>query len=124
MHELTLAMTIVDMVVEEAERSNAGTVQEIELEVGVLSGVNADALEFALSLAMRNTVLENAFVLIVQTKGSGRCNQCDRVFAMTEIWTTCPGCNMPAGEILSGDAMRIVSLVVNDQEEIDSFALK
>jgi hydrogenase nickel incorporation protein HypA/HybF len=114
MHELSLALAIVEMAVGEAEKSNGCAVQEIEIEVGVLSGVDADALEFALSLAVKNTKLEHAAVRIIHTKGLGRCNLCDRSFVMNEAWTPCPGCNMPAGQILNGKELRIVSMVVDD----------
>jgi len=114
MHELTLATAIVEMAVLEAEKNNAGSVKEIELEVGKLSGVDADALEFALSLAVRNTKLEYTVIKILHTDGIGRCNLCNRSFIMHAVWTPCPGCKMPAGQIIHGEALRVVSLVVDD----------
>ena len=114
MHELSLAMAIVEMAVGEAEKNDTGPVQEIELEVGALSGVDTDALEFALSLAVKDTYLEHATVKIFVIAGSGWCNQCGLSFVMEDVLTTCPGCNMPAGKILGGEELRIVSLVVDD----------
>jgi len=114
MHELTLAAEITELAVAEAEKQHAVAVLEITLEIGVLSGVDADALDFALSLAVKNTTMEHAVVKIIQTGGIGRCKPCNLSFEMTEIWTPCPECRMPAGQILNGQALRIVSLVVDD----------
>ena len=96
------------------KKNNAGSVQQIELEVGVLSGVDPDALELALSLAMKNTAIEQASVTMLHTEGQGRCNACDHTFTMTEVWTPCPLCNTPAGKILQGTELRLLSLTVDD----------
>jgi len=113
MHELTLAMAIVELAEGEAEKNNATSVQGIDLEVGVLSGVEADALEFAFLLAVKNTSLKHATLNIIRTLGLGRCHVCSRNFVMNEICTPCPECNMPAGKIIEGQELRIVSLVVD-----------
>ncbi len=114
MHELNLAMAIVEMAEEEAKKNNAGSVHQIELEVGVLSGVDPDALELALSLAVKNTAIEQASVTMLLTEGFGRCNACDHTFTMTEVCTPCPLCNMPAGKILQGTELKLLSLTVDD----------
>ena len=56
MHELSIAMSIVDMAQEEAERRNA-TVDAVHLELGLLSGVVADALLFSYEIACAGTRL-------------------------------------------------------------------
>jgi len=114
MHELTLALAIVEMAVSEAEKNHAGPIGEIEIEVGSLSGVDADALEFVLPFAAMNTRLERTAVKMIRTEGKGWCPRCDRAFAMAEAWTQCPLCGTPAGKILSGEELRIVSMMVND----------
>ncbi len=114
MHELTLALEIVEMVAQETEKHACSAIREIELEVGVLSGVDAEALEFALSVAVGGTLLEKALIRMVRTQGVGRCTPCDCTFEMNEVWTPCPICQMPAGQILSGDSLRVVSLMVDD----------
>lgn len=114
MHELSLAMSILDVAAQEVEKNNAGRVQEIQLEVGALSGVDAEALKFALSFATKNTVLEGASVMIIPAEGLGSCFRCNRSFTMTEVWTPCPVCNMPAGKILQGEELKFLSLTVDD----------
>ena len=55
MHELSIAMSIVDIAAEYAARDNAKCVTEIEIEVGTLAGVVIDALDFAMEAAIKNT---------------------------------------------------------------------
>jgi hydrogenase nickel incorporation protein HypA/HybF len=114
MHELTIARAIVDMATAEAEHCKAGSVKEIELEVGILSGVDYDALVFALSMAVRGTMLEFSIINVLSVKGLGYCAECGLNFPMFEIWATCPQCAMPASQIIDGEQLRFVSLVVDD----------
>ena len=51
MHELSIAMSIVDIAADYAARDNAKCVTEIEIEVGTLAGVVIDALDFAMEAA-------------------------------------------------------------------------
>ncbi|MBE0647764.1 MAG: hydrogenase maturation nickel metallochaperone HypA [Bacteroidales bacterium] len=113
MHELSLALSILDATSQEMAKNDAGRVQEIKLEVGMLSGVDPEALKFALSVAMESSILEGASVIISSTEGVGQCSQCDHSFPMPEMWTTCPVCRMPAGKILQGEELKIVSLTVD-----------
>jgi len=47
MHELSIAMSILDLAQEEADRNGGATVAAIHLKIGPLSGVVPQALESA-----------------------------------------------------------------------------
>ena len=63
MHELSIAMSIVDMAQEEAERRDV-TIDAVYLELGPLSGVVADALLFSYEMACSGTALEGSRLVI------------------------------------------------------------
>ena len=63
MHELSIAMSIVDMALEEAERRDV-TIDAVHLELGPLSGVVADALLFSYEMACDGTPLEGSRLVI------------------------------------------------------------
>ena len=44
MHELSIALSIINLATKEAEKSNAARVSELELEIGEMAGVNIEAL--------------------------------------------------------------------------------
>jgi len=50
MHEFSMALEVISLAQREAEKNSANAIQEITIEVGDLSGVEADAFESALGL--------------------------------------------------------------------------
>ena len=57
MHEFTIALNIIDIAKEYAIKAGTEKVIEIEIEVGDVSGVVFEALEFALENATLHTLL-------------------------------------------------------------------
>jgi hydrogenase nickel incorporation protein HypA/HybF len=55
MHELSIAMSLVELATEEAERRGASRVSALHVHVGPLSGVVSDALRFSFTLAAEGT---------------------------------------------------------------------
>ena len=80
MHELSIVMGIIDIANQYTQDAGASCVDEIDLEIGVLSGVDPDALDFAWDLAVKNTVLENAVRKIKSIEGRAKCIDCDSEF--------------------------------------------
>jgi hydrogenase nickel incorporation protein HypA/HybF len=64
MHEMSIALSIVDLADEQANLAHAGKIIEIELDIGTMSGVEVEALNFALEIAAKDTLLEAAVVKI------------------------------------------------------------
>jgi len=60
MHELSIAMTIVDIASRKAEAASAKMVSQVELDIGTRSGIEFESLEFALSVAVKYSILPNA----------------------------------------------------------------
>jgi hydrogenase nickel incorporation protein HypA/HybF len=112
MHEFSLAIEVINLAQREAERNSAESIQEITIEVGDLSGVEADAFESALELLVKESILEKATVNIVRTPGKGKCYTCDSEFEMKFRMATCPKCQCFPSEIRGGEEFRVVSLVV------------
>ena len=57
MHELSIARSIVELVEEQADNRGASVVEELELEIGRLSGVEIQTLAFALDSAIKGSKL-------------------------------------------------------------------
>jgi hydrogenase nickel incorporation protein HypA/HybF len=55
MHELSIVMSIVDIVNEQAATAHATVIEEIEMDIGCLSTVEMNAFEFAWQQAVRDT---------------------------------------------------------------------
>ena len=69
MHELSIAMSIVEIACEEAERQGNPRVEEVRLRVGAQAGVVEDALLFSWPLACSGTAIEGSNLVVEQTAG-------------------------------------------------------
>src|ERR1700749_1507848 len=75
MHELSIAMSIVDMAQEEAERRDV-KIDAVHLELGPLSGVVAEALLFSYEMACSGTRLEGSRLVIKDVAIEVYCPSC------------------------------------------------
>ncbi|MER7950394.1 hydrogenase maturation nickel metallochaperone HypA [Streptomyces sp. NPDC096079] len=108
MHEMSLAVAVVDQVETAARTRGAVGVSRVELDVGELAGVVADALAFSFELACAGTVLEGAELITRTVPGTARCAPCDEVWAVgMPPRLLCPGCGGAADELVSGRELRI-----------------
>jgi hydrogenase nickel incorporation protein HypA/HybF len=86
MHELGLAMEVVELV---SERCAGARVTKVVLEVGMLAAVLPDALEMCFGLAAEGTPVEGAHLEIVQTPGKARCAACAGVVVLMQPLGQC-----------------------------------
>jgi hydrogenase nickel incorporation protein HypA/HybF len=112
MHEFSMAIEVISLAQREAVKSKANSIQEITIEVGDLSGIDADAFESALGLLIKDSILDQALVSLVRTPGIGKCNTCNDAFEMNHRMATCPKCQCFPSEINGGEEFRVVSMVV------------
>ena len=110
MHELSIAMSILDMAEEEAGRRDA-EVDAIHVKLGALSGVVKEALLSAYDLARTETTLETAQLIIEEVPVMIYCPRCQaprRVPSIQQL--SCSECDTPSAEILQGRELQVVAL--------------
>jgi hydrogenase nickel incorporation protein HypA/HybF len=112
MHELSIVMGMVDIVEDELRKSESDSVLEIELEIGALSGVIREAMEFALEEGAKNTIIGKARKKIISIPGRAKCNECLKEFDVDDLFTACPGCGSFDSKIIQGEELRIKSIIV------------
>src|SRR5258707_1168069 len=64
MHELSIALSMIEMATEEAERRGGVRVNALHIKLGPLSGVVKDALLFSYEVATGGTMLEGSRLVI------------------------------------------------------------
>lgn len=101
------------MVETTAEKNNAACISEVEIDIGLVSGIVPDALEFAMEVAIKNTKLENAKIIINTIQGKARCVGCSHEFVIEDLYAMCPNCSGYNFEILQGKEMRVRNITVN-----------
>ncbi len=112
MHELSIAVNIVEIAEESTLKEGATIVNEIELEIGNMSGVVLEAMELALKSAVIGTMLENAKVKITTIPGKAKCSDCGAEFEIEELYAPCPKCSNPFSDIIEGKELKVKSLKV------------
>lgn len=113
MHELSIALSIVDGVLEEAERRGLGAVETVHLRVGRLSGVDKDALLFSYRVACENTPLAESRLMIEDVDVLIHCPMCrSEGFAQSWPLLICAQCGSAADRVLHGEELEISGLEV------------
>lgn len=111
MHELSIAMRIVEMV--EAEFTAAGgcRVRSIQLRIGQLAGVHETPLRFAFEHAREGTVAAAATLSITHLPVQVFCGVCERVSELPQVPPlACPVCGRPSGDIRQGRELELASI--------------
>lgn len=117
MHEMSLAISIVDIAVAEASKAHARTINEVEVEVGQLAGVMPEALTFCLEAAARGTTAETANFALISVQGRGHCLSCEHEVMIEEFPAQCPDCQGFGVTITTGTELRIRSISINDDND-------
>ena len=108
MHELGIALQVVDVL---AERAQGARVTRVVLEVGALSAVLPDALRFCFGLATEGTVAEGAQLEIVEKPGRARCCACGGELELSRPFGRC-ACGSSELEWVAGEELRIFEMEV------------
>jgi len=114
MHEMSLAMNIVDLAVSEANAAGGQKINEIELAVGTLAGVMVDSLTFCFEAVVKGTAAEGARLKITETRGKGKCRNCDQEFEVDSFFAQCPQCGEYMVDIIQGRDLKVVSITVDE----------
>ena len=112
MHELGLAMNVREIVEEAAKENGAARIREVNIVVGEFSSVAIDALEFAMEVAKRDSMLEDAKINIKSTKTILLCSECGKETVMADFIFKCNSCGSGAVRVIAGDRMYVDSIDV------------
>jgi hydrogenase nickel incorporation protein HypA/HybF len=113
MHELSIAISIVEIVEEEARQAGAHAIDKVHLEIGSLSGVMPDALEFAMKEAVIGTSLQNSNIEIDFIQAVAVCEDCCQEFETTDHYKACPFCNSLNTNFIKGKELKIKSIEIS-----------
>ena len=113
MHEMSIATSIVEIAEGEAKKANAKIITEIELDIGTISGIELEALEFAFKALKPKTMLKDAEININIIQAKSKCEECFSEFETENVYTLCPNCGSYKTSILQGKEMKVKSILVD-----------
>ncbi len=118
MHELSVCQEIMQQVTQIASEKNARSVDSVTVQIGPLSGIEAELLKQAFPFAAAGTIAENADLIIETLPVRVHCLQCSADTDAKVNRLLCGKCGDYHTQLISGDEMLLASLELsrNDQE--------
>lgn len=109
MHEMSIAQSLLDIILQESQHHQVKLVHSVSLKVGELSAVETDSLKFCFEVITEGTIAEGARLDIERVPIRCRCRECDLEFIVEELSFSCPECKGTAVEMLSGKELSLES---------------
>ena len=113
MHELSIALSIVESAEEAARTNQATMISKVEVEIGSMAGVETEALLFAWDAVVQGTMAQGALLSITTIQAEAHCTACGNDFPVENYFAECPQCGRFQYEIFRGKELRICSLIVD-----------
>jgi hydrogenase nickel incorporation protein HypA/HybF len=114
MHELSIAISIVELAEEEAERRGV-QVSAVHLKLGALSGVVKEALLSCYEMACENTPLRGSHLIVEDVPVLIFCPKCRarRPVSSAQLFC-CSACSTPASEVVQGKELEVFALEIQE----------
>jgi len=113
MHELSIAMNILDIAAEESLRRDGAQIDAVHIRLGPLSGVARESLLSAYELAREMSSQAGARLVIEVVPVIAWCETCQseqQIASIQEL--TCPNCGNFTPDIVSGRELEVVAMEI------------
>ncbi|MBW4597374.1 MAG: hydrogenase maturation nickel metallochaperone HypA [Brasilonema angustatum HA4187-MV1] len=110
MHELGITQNVVTIV---AEYANGTKVKRVLLEIGKLSAIMPDAVEFCFDICTQGTVLEGAKLEILEISGLAKCRQCGAEIPLEKPFGSCQ-CGSAHLDLIAGEELKIKEIEIEE----------
>src|SRR5262249_48616935 len=111
MHELSIAISLVETAGEEAAKRGGKRIYAVHLKLGALSGVVKDALLFSYDAACEGTSLQGSRLVIEEIPVVVYCPNCRMERTLDNVYNfSCPVCATPTPDVLQGKELEVVAL--------------
>jgi hydrogenase nickel incorporation protein HypA/HybF len=111
MHEMSITQGIIDIC---ENHSGDRRVLSIDVEIGELSSVVPEAVEFCFEACSQGTLLEGAKLNIIRIAGRGHCLGCGGDTPLSALFGACQHCGGYRVKVVAGEEMRVREIEVDD----------
>jgi hydrogenase nickel incorporation protein HypA/HybF len=113
MHEMSIAMSMIEIVREEMRKCDAKILRSVRLNIGKMSAIVPDALSFCFEVITKGTEMEGARLMMDVIPLKGYCHTCESEFGIKDYVFACPSCGGTSIEIISGRELAVVEIEVD-----------
>ena len=115
MHELSIALSILDIAAEESRRHGSAPVKAIHIRLGLLSGVVREALESAFELAREDSPFADCRLVVDEVPVIIHCAACQAEQPADSIQLLCCArCGTPTANVVRGREMDVTALEIEE----------
>jgi hydrogenase nickel incorporation protein HypA/HybF len=115
MHELSLAQSILKIVQDHVPPQRFNAVQLVRVDLGRLSGVVAESLEFCFEALVADTALRNSRLFLNSIPLRLACAGCQDTFQSDGDIFRCPVCGGSRTTVVSGMELQVTEIELEDQ---------
>jgi hydrogenase nickel incorporation protein HypA/HybF len=112
-HEVSIIQSLIEQIEGHMEEKGFHKVHRVTLDIGEMSGVVPDALEFAFDVCCQRTRIEGAKLTINYIPVRARCAGCDDEFTVKDSLFACSHCGHSDVEVLSGFELNLKEMEVD-----------
>lgn len=113
MHELSIALSILDVVADEADKHRPARVKSVHLKLGPLSGVAEEALRGAFEIARESSPFPELELVVETVTVRIHCPNCGVERAAVSLQDLCCStCGAFASDITGGRDLEVVALEI------------
>ncbi len=110
MHELAITEQILNLALRHATEANAHQVTDLHLQIGALSTIIDDSVQFYWDIISRDSLCEGAVLHFHTVPAQLHCQDCDQAYTLDHELTACPQCGGIKVKILSGQEFQLTSI--------------
>ena len=112
MHEMSVAQSIIDIVLDTMKTHNVENVSKVRIQLGELSGVIPQSLSFGFQILTKDTPLEKTEFVYEKVPINAKCRKCKHEFQVKDFEFTCPKCKEKEVDTLTGTELKIIDMEV------------
>jgi hydrogenase nickel incorporation protein HypA/HybF len=112
MHESSLAISILGIVADEAQKAHVSAVTQVCLCIGDLAGVEATTLTACFEMLSEGTVADKARLVITRIPATGSCTVCGVAATGRGRMLKCPVCKTGSVKLTTGREFYVESIEV------------
>ena len=110
MHEMAIAQSLLDIILQEGQKHGLERVAKIRLQVGALAAVVPESLTFCFELLSRDSIASGALLEVETVPVVARCGRCQELFEVEDHIFVCPQCGDPTLDLVSGRELSVMSI--------------
>ncbi len=117
MHEMGIASSVVDIVLQHVTDAQAPLVRRVCVRVGELAGVQTESLAFCFEAIVAGTPLAGAALIVETVPAVRACRGCGERFGDSSFLAACPACGSAEVPFVSGSELTVSELELEDEGE-------